>query len=609
MKRGSSPKLAARSSPKLAALLTPPLAALAVALVAQPARAQEKFALGMFHFNVQYVAGGTTGFLVTPDPTLDLSGDALEDRIIVESFLPVVELYEKHPTWGVDLEMQGYMLDIIAARHPALLDKLRALTTSGQLDVVSFHYSDQLFLAFPSEDWERSQALTQATFDQHGVALSRTVFCQEGQAAPAMASRMKERGYRTLVWPKNLWSYQHGEFDAEPLYAFGDVFMLAGAKGVQKTVNGTTVDVAWTFFDDGELLATGDFDPYLVEYFYRDEAALASYEAELEALEGQGYRIATIDQYVEAVSGKVPKAAPPALLDGTWQPASTGGIKRWLGGSGLWLTQERDNHVRTLGAMAHRELVAAETAALAAGLDARARLDGAWRLLFLGQVTDASGINPFRGEIQYGASHLTEALRLAREVIDDGKTALEHDRVVVAPSEGTVTPGSDDGLSATGESVAAALALVIDSGGRSVTEAWELLEPGHHRVTIAFGPEGSSTVAVTFPSELDGSFEVGLGLDDDGVTKVERAAFTFERFHFALPTGWLGLGGGRYLVKDMARVHLAAEVAREAPGVFIQDQTAPIGEAQAWVFHVLEGTAEDAAALARRLNVARRLAR
>mgnify|MGYP006870804837 CR=1 FL=1 len=86
-------------------------------------------------------------------------------------------------------------------------------------------------LGYPQEDWARSQALTQATFDTHGVPLGTSVFCQEGQSGMAMAARMAERDYRTMVWPKNLWIEQHGEFEAAPLYRFGDVELVVGAKG------------------------------------------------------------------------------------------------------------------------------------------------------------------------------------------------------------------------------------------------------------------------------------------------------------------------------------------------------------------------------------------
>ena len=61
------------------------------------------------------------------------------------------------------------------------------------------------------------------------------------------------------------------------------------------------------------------------------------------ALEAMGYQVSSVSRYVQAISETVPKADPPPLLDGTWQPNSTDGMRRWLGGSGLWAPNERDN--------------------------------------------------------------------------------------------------------------------------------------------------------------------------------------------------------------------------------------------------------------------------
>lgn len=570
--------------------------------------AQERFALQLFHFNVQYVCGGTIGFTgETKIPELDQNNDETEDAIITESFAPIVDLFEKHPTWGVDLEMQAYMLDIIAARHPALLDKLRTMAQSGQIDVNSFHYSDQLFIGYPQEDWERSNDLTVATFDKHGIPLSRSVFCQEGQAAPAMAARMAERGYRTMAWPKNLWSFQHGDMDAAPLYSFGDILMVQAGKGVSYDDGTNTIEMTWTFFDDGELLATGDQNPYFTEFFVHKPEVVAEYEQRLMDLEADGYTIGTIDQYVDAVESLVTPAAPPPLLDGTWQPNSTNGVSRWLGRQGIWFGQERDNHVRTTGAQAHHELVAAETIAEQAGIEARAPLDAAWRMLFLGQVTDASGINPFRGEIQYGMAHMTESMRIARDVIRESKSALGMQSVLIDPLADEVTEGGDDGL--TGTATDAPLSLDVDPGDRDVTESWERIADGHFRVVLTFGPGTFTRAAVTFPGELEDELSLGLSLDDATPATITRSDFTFETFHFALPTGYIGLGGGRFVIKDMAAVHLAAEVMREDAGVVFIDETLQPDESYRWVFHILDGTPERAAAVAIDINAKRRLVR
>jgi len=573
-----------------------------------PADAQHKYALQLFHFNVQYVCGGTIGYTPNPAPEIDLDNDTVEDRIITESFAPVIDLFEKHPSWGVDLEMQAYMLDIIAWRHPELLSKLQAMTQSGQIDVNSFHYSDQLFIGYPQEDWQRSNDLVHDVFDSHGVVLSNAVFCQEGQSAAAMAQRMEEAGYQTMVWPKNLWRYQHGDEPAEPLYTFGNLTMVQGGKGASfDDGNGLTIDTTWTFLDDGELLATGDINPYFPELFFHDPEAVAEYEAKLMDLEAQGYTITTVDKYASEVKALITPAAPPPLLDGTWQPDSTGGVQRWLGGKGLFFQQERDNHVRTVGQQAHRELVAAETMAESAGLDVRDKLDAAWRVLFLGQVTDATGINPFRGEVYYGISHMAEAMRIAREVIRDGKEQLGMSSALIDPASGQVSEG--DQAPFVSEASEAPLTLEVNPGDRELTETWARIDDGHWTVTLDFGPGEFNEISATFPGTLQNELPVGLALDDATPYLIERAAFEWETFQFALPTGYIGLGEGRFAIKDTSQVHIVAIVDRDSGDVTFVDQTVDPADSVRWVFHVFDGTPDQAAQMAMTINSQRRLVR
>ncbi|APR78800.1 Hypothetical protein A7982_04147 [Minicystis rosea] len=592
---------------KLGARLFAAAAAAAALSGTSPARADDKFALGMFHFNIQYVAGGMVGYWATPNPAVDLDAEQIEDLIVTESFAPVLELYEKHPTWGVNIELQGYMLDVLAARHPDTLALLRTLAKSGQIEVVSFHYSDQLFIAHPRDDWSRSQELMVSTFAKHDIPLGKAVFCQEGQAGEIMAREMKDRGYGTMVWPKNLWTYQHGEFDAAPLYRFGDITMIAGAKGVNYQDGTTNIQVAWTFFDDGELLATNDMNPYFPDLFMKNEKALADYEAQVSGLEAQGFSITTVSKYVAAVSAQVTPAEPPPLLDGTWQPGSTDGVHRWLGAGGLWGADERDNDVRTLANLAHRELLAAETIAAEAKLDATATLADAWRLLALGEVSDATGINPFRGEAEYGIGHLTETLRIARGVIEDAKAALDLDEVAIDPASAKVTKGQADAL--TGTMIDAPMKLDVNGGDRMFTERWEQVKDGLARVEIAFDDAESRYLTVRFPGVMDDAIVTTRALDDTVPAAYARSAFTFEHFHLPLPIGMVGLGGGSYLIQDQARVHLAAQVFRDSGDVVFGDDTQTTGEPVTWVFYVLQGSAEDAVAFARALNDRRALSR
>lgn len=579
-------------------------AALTVAASAAPAAAEsQKFALSMLHFNVQYVAGGLVGFTVNPDPVIDLTAEQVEDSIVREGFEPVLDLLLAHPSWGSDIELQGYMLDVMAERHPGVLDKLRSLAASGQIEVVSFHYSDQLFLAYPAEDWRRSVLLNKATFEKHGMPLATTVFCQEGQAGVGMAKAMAEHGYETMVWPKNLFSYQLGDGVPAPLYQFGDVAMLT-SRGLTWSSGADDIDVNWWFVDDGELLATKDFDPYFPEQFKKNPEALAETEQMLADLEAAGYQITTVGKYVAAIEPVVVKADLPPLLDGTWQPSSTDGIRRWLGGFGIWWKDERDNDVRTLGAMAHRELLAAETIAAAAGLEAEEEVAAAFRILALGQVTDATGINPFRGEIEYGIAHFTEVLRIARDLISRSKEALGEAAVAIDTATGEVTveaPPADPPI------VDAPLTIQVSSGDRPAEITWRRIAEGDHEVTVHFGPGDERALAVVFPgTSEDIAFTPGL-LDE--VVRAPRSAFVFDHFELALSNGLIGLTDQRFVIKDQALVHIAAMVVPGSSEVTFHDDTAPVQEELSWRFRVTEGGEAQALEVARRLNVTPRLFR
>jgi hypothetical protein len=574
----------------------------------------ERYALSMFHFNVQYVAGGLVGY---PGYSGELRPEEVEDSIVVQSLAPVLELYAAHPSWGANIEMQGYLLDVLAARHPDTFELLRDLAISGQIEVVSFHYSDQLFIAYPQSDWERSQALTAATFEAHDVPLGTSVFCQEGQAGMAMADRMAERGYQTMVWPKNLWNTQHGDFAAAPLYRFGDVELVVGAQGASYDDGTLQIETTWTYFDDGELLATGDWNPYFPELFLIDAEALAEYEGNLSALEDEGYVITTVRDYADAIRDRVELADPPPLFDGTWQPGSTNGVAKWLGDRSLWLIggppSDRDNHVRSLGYLAHRELVAAEAAALLAELDVRAELDAAWRLLALAEVTDASGINPYRGEVEYGIAHASEVLRIARGVIERAKDTLGLDEASIDPEAGTMVASAGDPFAGEPAEAAAELTVTTADPTRETSTEWERIAEGHHRVRvhIGAGDPGANTpdVAVTFTGELVDELVTTLALADDAPYSFSRADFAFGQWGMALPLGLISLGPDRYLIKDTGFVHLVATVATASGDVTFSDQTQAADEGSTWVFHVFEGSADEAVALARHINSLRELVR
>jgi MYXO-CTERM domain-containing protein len=602
--------------PTLCALLVLGLAP-ARAAAQEPAR----FSLSMFHFNIQYVAGGLEGFPdgVSTETGFQLDERRVEDLVVTQSFEPALDLLLAHPTWKLTLELQGYMVEVMLERHPGVVDKLRQLVDEGRVELVSFHYSDQLFLAYPRVAMERSHTLLDAVMAEAGLHLSPVTFCQEGQFGEGMARLGPAHGQTILGLPKNLFRFQHAaQADAAaPLYRLEDTDVVLIGRGFDSG----DLQVSWSFFDDGELWSTNDANPYFGPEFRIDPASIAEYEQGLIDQEAAGYRIATIEEYVEHVKAAgIPQPPLPPLLDGTWQPGSTESMYRWMGRSGIWdaLYQcERDNevvtgNVRTIHDVLTAELLldwGREQGLVAPGAHAEG-LSPCWREALLGQVTDASGINPFIGEVEYGLEHAARARECALAVTSDVATRAGSPFLVV-DHETRAVSRQDERPREIARAVAApfdeADGFTVDAPGRAVDVVWESVgDSGRLRrvtITARAAPTGERSMAVTFPFEL-AELRLSPGLVEDEVRSYPLDAFDFEDGTISLPVanGLFGLGEELWLIEDTGRVHVAATIRIGEPNVLFRDDTMDQAADATWAFFLFEGTAEEALAEANRRN-------
>ena len=86
--------------------------------------------MSLFHYNIEYVIGGLetvdeSGETLVVGGFEDAAGwdnDRVEDWIVTETLLPILEMYERHPSWGVTIELQAYMIEVMAERHPEGLE-------------------------------------------------------------------------------------------------------------------------------------------------------------------------------------------------------------------------------------------------------------------------------------------------------------------------------------------------------------------------------------------------------------------------------------------------------------------------------------------------------
>jgi hypothetical protein len=600
-----------------------------------------KFALTMFHWNIQYVAGGLIGEY--KGETISICGtmfgddsycegwtdDALNDWIIRISFMPVLDMYLAHPDWRVTFEIPGLMIQAITERHPDVLAKLQCAANSGQVEIVSFHWSDQLFLAFPSRDLQWSLELNREVFEEAAIPVSKIVFNQEGQSGLGKHRFMADNGFEVDVMSSNLYKYVQQADSASGVWPVYESTGPGTDKPVLVVVGGGVdpaagIEVAWPFFDDGEVLATPG-NPYFAPVTpVHDAGVLADYEEELQALADGGYLITTITDYIARLDnlGITPQPLLP-IGDSTWQPTSTDGISRWLGRMGTigYSLHEQDNYIRTDNYKASTCLgAAAQLAEFATGegTDVTAEfelIDAGYLDLIRAEVSDATGINPWLGEWVYGETYNASAKAKCNQAAGQIVTKMGKEFVTVDLDNETVTVGANeypvfDFLEISDED--RPINVTATGSSRNVEINWRLDED-IYKITVAIGPSDDPTgevrekrtVTLEFP-RFDEVLRYSPGLVEDAVVSQPFAEFSFqtEQVYLPLANGLIGLGDDWWLIKRCSKVHLAARVSVVPESAVVQfiDETIPPEGNVTWEFFLLQGSVDDALGFARIMN-------
>ena len=586
---------------------------------------QTRFALTMFHFNVEYVIGGLEYFDEEGNsvPFLGLpinegwDNDRVEDYIIEETLRPILDMYAAHPDWRVTIELQAYAIEIMAERHAETLTLLRDLAQRGQVELVSFHYAAQLFLAFPAEDMQRSLAVTREVFDEHCLPLSGVVFNQEGQAGEGRQRMLVDEGWEIGVQPVNLWRYVREGETPWPYYESEGGVMIVGPGGVDPT---SGIEVTWPFFDDGELRAVGGAgNPYAAAIAPHDPARVTEYESELQELADAGWKHTSIADYVHQLRGMEVELRPaPPLLDGTWQPPSTDSIHRWLGGrSQANVGDEEDNRVRSGNARARMHVDATQVlveVAAAQGIETaewEAEMAEVWRELFHAEVSDASGVNPWRAEVLWCIRLNDEVTERSEAVRDAVLAALGWPHTKVDLLARTAESIQDLPMPEPPEPIEPWFPIELRADGRETATTW-FREGSEDRARVEISFAGASACEDCDPRRIEAAFPFAgetiaysPGLIEDEVRsyRFDQFRFLMDEVYLPIPNGLIGLGDGLWLVKHAREVHIAARLSPSDAFVRFIDAAIYPDTEERWVFEVVRGTAEEALAVATRLNV------
>jgi len=542
-------------------------------------KAQEKYAIGMFHFNLQYVAGDYK----------------IENRIIKESVFPVLQFFEKNPQYKSDIEIQGYAIEVFAEEHPEVLALLKKLINRGQIELVIAHYSDQFFIGYPALDLQKSIEICDQILAKNGMKRSRVFFGQEIQWTPAYASILKGK-YDLIATSSDPHSYYRDKTLPLVNIRYGNDQIL-GLIDSEKELPGLTW--AYAFLDDGEVFNSLDYN----SNFYRVPAQEKESVDRFKKLEKEGYKFVTMTELANKIKNLKGYQIPdyPFVPEGTWNMSVCGPFM-WMGRqrSGV----ETDGITRSLSYKLRSAVLLAERLiefAASKGVDVtelKKLLEQAWRHLLLSEVSDSSGWTPWLVEVQYTAAEVANANKILAEIMDKlkGVLPLGDKNYRVDTKSGQVTPMDSPKINAASTSF---LPVPFAVRAEKTTSSVMKINENLYRLDIHCDRPADGAVEIVFDTPKSGLFySAGAGEE----IAVEIPTDLKHDPAFSLSNGFIYLGNGYSLVKDCSVEHLAATWKMKEQKLVFREELNPENMEMNMRFYLVKGDVNKGLELGNQLN-------
>ena len=120
--------------------------------------------------------------------------DGVFEEAYQKSYLPFVEVFERHPSVKWNLHCTGILWEWIEGRHPEYLEKVRTMVKRGQLELMSGGYYEPILSVIPDEDKVgQIRKLSDYLSDRFGVQASG-MWCAERVWEPQLPRFLKRAG-------------------------------------------------------------------------------------------------------------------------------------------------------------------------------------------------------------------------------------------------------------------------------------------------------------------------------------------------------------------------------------------------------------------------------
>ena len=549
-------------------------------LIGLSLQAKPKYAIGMFHYNFQYVAGDYR----------------IEARIIRESLYPALKFFDKHPQYKVDFEFQGYAIETMAEEYPNVLKLLKKLIDREQIELVIAHYSDQFFIGYPALDLQRSIQISEEILKKYNIKRSRIFFGQEIQFSPGLAYALK--GTHDVVFTSSdPYSYYRGATMPLVKVKYGNNSILTWFGGGKKELR--NIDWEWSFLDDGEVFNTLDYNS---DFYFVPEQAKKSID-HFKKLESEGYEFVTMSELVNKLKNdkdyKITEA--PFIPEGTWNMDVCGPFM-WMGRqrSGV----ETDGITRALSYKLRGKILTAEKLinyAEMLGKDVSTLSDlmhQVWKHLLLSEVSDASGWTPWLVEVQYTANEVANARLLLKKIFDKLKDIVPQDQkvLVVDTKSGVVKKVEISDKTNYSDSY---LPIPVYIRADSYNSIVKKINDHLYQFDISCKRPKDGAVEIAFETAEDNLF-YSAGCGEESIVKIPN-----DLKHdpaLALSNGYLYLGNGFTIIKDCSVEHLAVTWRQKEKRAVFREELNENNPMMKMRFYIFKGSKEEGHKLANRLN-------
>ncbi len=542
--------------------------------------AQEKYAIGMFHFNLQYVAGDYK----------------IESKIIKNSVYPVLQFFEKNPQYKSDIEIQGYAIETLADEHPEVLALLKKLVNKGQIELVIAHYSDQFFIGYPALDLQKSIEISDQILADHGMKRSRVFFGQEIQWTPAYASVLKDK-YDLVVTSSDPHGYYRGKTLPLVNVTYGNDHILGLIGAGENELNGLNWEFA--FLDDGEVFNTLDYNSDFNIVPEQEKKSIDNFKR----LQKEGYKFVTMTELAEKIKTSKGYKIPDYefVPEGTWNMSVCGPFM-WMGRQRTGV--EKDGLTRALSYKLRGVILMAERLvdyAAAKGIDVtqlRKLILEAWKHLLLSEVSDSSGWSPLLVEVQYTENEVANAELLISEVMKSLKSLLppEVTNYLVDTKSGKVAPAIHPKV---GHSTIGVLPIPFAVRAEKSEIAVKQINENLYSLNVRGKRPADGAVEIIFDTPAKGLYySAGSGEE----IAVEIPADLKNNPAFTLSNGFIYLNNGYSLIKDCSVEHLAATWKMKEQKLVFREELNKNNPEMNMRFYLLRGGVNEGLELANKLN-------